>query len=55
MRAIQYTEFGGHEQLRLVELPGPTPGDGQSLIQRAADAQRHLIDDRPYGRVVLAL
>jgi NADPH:quinone reductase-like Zn-dependent oxidoreductase len=24
-------------------------------LERAADAQRHLIDDRPYGRVVLAL
>jgi NADPH:quinone reductase-like Zn-dependent oxidoreductase len=33
MRAIQYTEFGGYEQLRLVELPRPIPRDGQALIQ----------------------
>ncbi len=32
MRAIQITEFGGPEVLRLVELDEPVPGDGQVLI-----------------------
>ena len=33
MRAIQITEFGGPEQLELVDIPAPEPGDGQALIQ----------------------
>jgi NADPH:quinone reductase len=33
MRAIQQTEFGGPEVLRLVELPRPEPGDGEVLIR----------------------
>jgi len=33
MRAIQQREFGGPEVLRLVELPTPTPGDGEVLIE----------------------
>ncbi|MEU4666736.1 zinc-binding dehydrogenase [Amycolatopsis sp. NPDC023774] len=32
MRAVQVTEFGGPEVLNLVELPEPTPGSGQVLI-----------------------
>src|SRR3954464_12194976 len=32
MRAIQITEFGGPEVLRLVDLPQPEPGDGEVLI-----------------------
>jgi NADPH2:quinone reductase len=32
MRAIQMTEFGGPEVLRLVELPEPKPGAGEVLI-----------------------
>jgi NADPH:quinone reductase-like Zn-dependent oxidoreductase len=28
MRAIQITEFGGPEVLRLVEVPDPEPGGG---------------------------
>lgn len=33
MRAIQITEQGGPEVLTLVEIPTPTPGDGQILIE----------------------
>jgi NADPH2:quinone reductase len=33
MRAIQITEFGGPEVLRLVELPKPEPGRGEVLIK----------------------
>ena len=32
MRAIQITEFGGPEVLTPVDLPEPTPADGQQLI-----------------------
>lgn len=32
MRAIQMSEFGGPEVLKLVELPTPTPGEGEVLI-----------------------
>jgi NADPH2:quinone reductase len=35
MRAIQMTEFGGPEVLRLVELPTPTPAPGEVLIRVA--------------------
>src|SRR3954453_3843726 len=33
MRAIQITEFGGPEVLRVTELPDPVPGAGQSLVE----------------------
>ena len=33
MRAIQITEFGGPEVLRLVEVPRPQPGEGEVLIR----------------------
>jgi NADPH:quinone reductase len=33
VRAIQITEFGGPEVLRLADLPVPQPGPGQVLIQ----------------------
>jgi NADPH2:quinone reductase len=33
MRAVQITEFGGPEVLRLVELPTPEPADGEVLIR----------------------
>lgn len=32
MKAIQIQRAGGHEQLRLVELPSPEPGAGQVLV-----------------------
>ncbi|AXB45206.1 quinone oxidoreductase family protein [Amycolatopsis albispora] len=33
MRAVQVTEFGGPEVLKLVELPDPEPGPGEVLIE----------------------
>ncbi|MGZ4174140.1 MAG: quinone oxidoreductase family protein [Solirubrobacteraceae bacterium] len=33
MRAIQITEFGGPEVLKLVELPTPAPAEGEVLIE----------------------
>jgi NADPH2:quinone reductase len=33
MRAIQMTEFGGPEVLRLAELPTPEPGPGEVLVK----------------------
>jgi NADPH:quinone reductase len=33
MRAIQMTEFGGPEVLKLAELPAPDPGPGEVLIR----------------------
>src|SRR6478672_10538499 len=33
VRAIQMTEFGGPEVLKLVELPAPEPGPGEVLIR----------------------
>jgi NADPH2:quinone reductase len=35
MRAVQITEFGGPEVLRLVELPTPEPAPGEVLIEVA--------------------
>lgn len=36
MRAVQITEFGGPEVLRLVELPDPAPRAGEQLVQVAS-------------------
>lgn len=33
MRAIQMTEFGGPEVLRLAELPRPEPGPGEAIVR----------------------
>src|SRR3954452_16091371 len=33
MRAIQVTEFGGPEVLRLVDIPAPEPGEGEVLVR----------------------
>ncbi|CAN5467742.1 zinc-binding dehydrogenase [soil metagenome] len=32
MQAIQIEEFGGPEQMKLVELPDPEPGDGEVVV-----------------------
>ena len=36
MKAIQVSEFGGPEVLKVVDLPHPIPGDGQVLVKVAA-------------------
>jgi D-arabinose 1-dehydrogenase-like Zn-dependent alcohol dehydrogenase len=33
MRAVQITKFGGPEVLNVVDLPNPTPGDGEQLFE----------------------
>src|SRR5258708_22675976 len=49
MRAIQVIEFGGPEQMTVVELPDPVPGPGQVLIdvERAGinNADTHQVED----------
>jgi NADPH:quinone reductase len=42
MRAIQVTETGGPEVLRLAELPVPKPGPGQLLVELAAAGVNYL-------------
>jgi NADPH2:quinone reductase len=36
MRAVQITRFGGPEVLDVVDLPDPTPGDGEQLYEVSA-------------------
>jgi NADPH:quinone reductase len=36
MKAVSYDRFGGPEVLRYLDLPDPTPGSGQLLIETAA-------------------
>src|SRR5262245_50364024 len=53
MKAIQMTDQGGPEVLRLVDLPDPQPGPGQILIRVEAasvnfsDVMRRRGDDYP--------
>jgi NADPH2:quinone reductase len=42
MRAIEVTETGGPEVLRLAELPDPEPGPGQLLVELAAAGVNYL-------------
>ena len=35
MKAIQIEEFGGPEQLKLVEVPDPEPSDGMVVVDVA--------------------
>jgi NADPH:quinone reductase len=42
MRAIQITETGGPEVLRLADLPDPVPGPGQLLVEVAAAGVNYL-------------
>src|SRR5262245_47424136 len=59
MRAVQITEFGGPEVLRLVDLPEPTPRDGQLLVRvdRAGVnyADTHHAENSYLARVTLPL
>jgi NADPH2:quinone reductase len=36
MRAVQITRLGGPEVLDVVDLPDPTPGDGEELFEVSA-------------------
>ena len=59
MRAVQISEFGGPEVLRLVELPDPTPSDGFQVL--AVDtagvnyADTHQVEDSYLSRTTLPL
>lgn len=59
MRAIQITEFGGPEVLRLTELPEPQPGPGQTLIEVSRCgvnyADTHLVENSYLAQATLPL
>ena len=59
MRAVQITEFGGPEVLRLVELPDPVAKPGQLLIEVDAVgvnyADTHSVEDSYLSRATLPL
>ena len=40
MRAVQITRSGGPEVLDIVDLPDPTPGDGEQVYAGSAAAWR---------------
>lgn len=55
MRAIQVTETGGPEVLRLVELPDPAPGPGELLVDVAAAGVNYIDTYHRSGAYPLAL
>ena len=59
MRAIQITEFGGPEVLRLVDLPDPVPGGGLVVVDVATAgvnyADTHQVEDSYLSRTTLPL
>ena len=69
MRAMRARGFNGYGDLELVNLPKPEASSGKVLVRmtaagvtpldhtlaEASDALRYLIDDRPFGRVVLTM
>lgn len=59
MRAVQITEFGGPEVLRVVDLPDPEPADGMVVLDvRSAGvnyADTHQVEDSYLSRATLPL
>lgn len=55
MRAIQITETGGPDVLRLAELPDPEPGPGQLLVEVAAAGVNYLDTYHRSGTYPMAL
>lgn len=59
MRAVQITEFGGPEVLRVLELPDPVPGDGLELVEVTSAgvnyADTHQVEDSYLSRSELPL
>jgi NADPH:quinone reductase len=59
VRAIQITEFGGPEVLRLTEIDEPEPGPGQTLVDVAGAgvnyADTHQVEDSYLSRTTLPL
>jgi NADPH:quinone reductase-like Zn-dependent oxidoreductase len=60
MRAVQITRFGGPEVLDVVDVPEPTPGEGQQLYDVStagvnfADTHHHLSQKVDQRRSVTA-
>jgi hypothetical protein len=50
MRAIEAKTFSGYGGLQQIELSKPSPAEDSE----AGEALRHLIEDRPFGKVVVA-
>ncbi|GAA4316028.1 quinone oxidoreductase family protein [Klenkia terrae] len=59
MRAVQITRFGGPEVLDVVDLPDPTPADGQQLYRVSAAgvnyADTHQVEDSYLAKQELPL
>ncbi|MEU4351780.1 quinone oxidoreductase [Streptomyces sp. NPDC023838] len=55
MRAIQMSEVGGPEVLRLVDIDQPTPGPGQAVVEVAASGVNFLDVYHRQGRYTLPL
>jgi NADPH:quinone reductase len=55
MRAIQITETGGPEVLRLAELPDPSPGPGELLVELAAAGVNYIDTYHRSGAYPMAL
>jgi NADPH2:quinone reductase len=53
MRAIQVSAYGGYDQLQLVDIPVPTPTQGQVLVKMAAAAINPLDNLMRSGRATL--
>ena len=59
MKAVQIAEFGGPENMQLVELPDPEPGDGEVLVDVVRSgvnfADTHAIRDDYLAKQALPL
>jgi len=68
MRAVQAAERGGYEALRVVDIPQPQRQAGHALVQVTSAGvtpldrtvlaglhPRHLVEDRPFGKVTLTV
>ena len=59
MRAVQITEFGGPEVLRLVDLPDPVAGEGLEVLDATSAgvnyADTHQVEDSYLSRTTLPL
>ena len=56
MRAVQIIRFGGPEVMDVVDLPDPTPGDGEQLFEVSTGGinyadTHHAVSERVVSRV----
>ena len=47
MRAVQITGFGGPEVLNVIDLPDPTPGDGEQIYEVSAAGVNYAYTHQP--------